>query len=195
MFYGTKDAGLIIKAIKDGKIVAVPTDTLFGLCCDVNNITSVRRIYEIKNRPFTLPLSIAVKNKDYIYKITKNVSKKAEEIIDTYFPGQVTIVLEKNNLIPDIVTANSKYVGIRIPNDGKLLYILNELDSPIVLTSANLHGYENCQNLDDVKKQIGDEIDYVYNVSTKVNNKCSTIVRVINNNAEILRNGVINIII
>lgn len=195
MFYGTKDVDIIIKAIKDGKIVVVPTDTLFGLCCDVNNITSVRRIYEIKNRPFTLPLSIAVKNKDYIYKITKNVSKKAEEIIDTYFPGQVTIVLEKNSLIPDIVTANSKYVGIRIPNDEKLLYILNELDSPIVLTSANLHGYENCQNLDDVKKQIGDEIDYVYNVSTKVNNKCSTIVRVINNNAEILRNGVINIII
>ena len=194
MFYETKDANLIIKAIKDGKIVVLPTDTLFGLSCDLNNITSVRKIYEIKNRPFTLPLSVAVKNKDYIYKITNNVSKKAEEIINSYFPGQVTIVLEKNNLIPDIVTSNSKYVGIRIPNDENLLYILDKLDSPIVLTSANLHGRENCKNLDDVKKQIGDKVDYIYNVSTKVNNKCSTIVKIVNNNVEILRNGVINII-
>ena len=189
MYKETENIDLIVKAFNDGKVVILPTDTLFGLSCNINNEYSVKKIYEIKKRPFSQPLSIAVKNKDYIYKITNNVSQKAKEIIENYFPGKVTIVLEKNNIIPDYVTSGSKYVGIRIPDDEKLLYILDKLDYPIVLTSANIHGLQNCKNINEVKNQIGYKVDYIYNISEEVSNQCSTIVKVIGNNLEILRNG------
>lgn len=193
MYIETKDPNLIINAFNNGKIVILPTDTLFGLACSISDEDAIKRIYTIKERPFSLPLSIAVKNKNYIYKITNNVSQKAKEIIENYFPGQITIVLEKNNLIPDIVTSGSKYIGIRIPNDPSLLYILDKLDSPIILTSANIHGYQNLKNIDDVKKQIGDKVDYIFNISNEVSNKCSTIIKVINDEIEILRNGICDI--
>ena len=184
----TDNTGKIIEGLCSGKIVVLPTDTVFGLSCNAYNLDSVKKIYQIKNRPFSLPLSIAVKNKEFIYKITKNVSKKAIDVIDKYFPGQVTIILEKNELIPDIVTSGSNYVGIRIPNDTNLLYILDKLDFPIVLTSANLHGYDNCKNINEVKNQLGSQVDFIYNVSSTVCSE-STIVKVINDHLEIIRQG------
>ena len=81
------------------------------------------QIFEIKKRPLTLPLSIAIKNKDYFNIVAKDISENAQKVIDKYFPGQVTIVLKKKDIVSDLITANQDYVGIRIPDDKKLQYI------------------------------------------------------------------------
>ena len=191
----TKDINVIIDQLKKGEIVIIPTDTIFGIGCNIYNENSIRKIFEIKKRPLTLPLSIAIKNKDYFNVVAKNISKNAQKVIDKYFPGQVTIVLKKKDIVSDLITANQDYVGIRIPDDKKLQYILNNIDFPIVLTSANIHNYPNCGTVEEVNKQIGDKVNYILDGKINENKLGSTIVKFEDNEMSILRKGAIEVVL
>ena len=191
----TKDINVIIDQLKKGQIVIIPTDTIFGIGCNIYNENSIRKIFEIKKRPLTLPLSIAIKNKDYFNIVAKDISKNAQKIIDKYFPGQVTIVLKKKDIVSDLITANQDYVGIRIPDDKNLQYILNNIDFPIVLTSANIHNYPNCGSVEEINKQIGDKVNYILDGKINENKLGSTIVKFEDNEMSILRKGAIEVVL
>ena len=191
----TKDINIIIDQLNKGEIVIIPTDTIFGIACSIYNENSIKKIFEIKQRPLTLPLSIAIKNKDYFNIVAKEISKNAQKVIDKYFPGQVTIVLKKTDIISDLITANQDYVGIRIPDDKNLQYILNNIDFPIVLTSANIHNYPNCGSVEEVNKQIGDKVNYILDGKINENKLGSTIVKFENNEMTILRKGAIEVVL
>ena len=190
----TKDINVIIDQLKKGEIVIIPTDTIFGIGCNIYNENSIRKIFEIKKRPLTLPLSIAIKNKDYFNIVAKDISKNAKIIIDKYFPGQVTIILKKKDIVSDLITANQDYVGIRIPDDKNLQYILNNVDFPIVLTSANIHNYPNCGSVEEINKQIGDKVNYILDGKINENKLGSTIVKFEDNEMSILRKGAIEVV-
>lgn len=190
----TKDINVIIDQLKKGEIVIIPTDTIFGIGCNIYNENSIRKIFEIKKRPLILPLSIAIKNKDYFNIVAKDISKNAKIIIDKYFPGQVTIVLKKKDIVSDLITANQDYVGIRIPDDKNLQYILNNIDFPIVLTSANIHNYPNCGSVEEINKQIGDKVNYILDGKINENKLGSTIVKFEDNEMFILRKGAIEVV-
>jgi len=191
----TKDTNIIIDQLKKGGIVIIPTDTIFGIACSIYNEKSIKKIFEIKKRPLTLPLSIAIKNKDYFNIVAKDIPENAQKVIDKYFPGQVTIVLKKTDIVSDLITANQDYVGIRIPDDKNLQYILNNIDFPIVLTSANIHNYPNCGTVEEINKQIGDKVDYILDGKINENKLGSTIVKFENNEMHILRKGAINVVL
>ena len=183
-----EDINIIIRKLKKGGIVAIPTDTVIGFACNIYNKKSVEKIYKIKKRPFSQPLSIAVKNKNEINKYCSNISIVASKIIDKYFPGRVTIILEKSNLVPDFIVSNTKYVGIRVPGDEDVLKILNNIDFPVVLTSANIHGQMNFNNYINLCNTFSDEICYFNNNKNFVGTE-STIVKCIDDKFEIIRIG------
>lgn len=189
----TKNLDIIIDQLNKGGIVIIPTDTIFGIACNAFNEKSIKKIFEIKQRPLTLPLSIAIKNKDYFNIVAKDISNNAQNVIDKYFPGQVTIVLKKKDIISDLITANQDYVGIRIPDDKNIQYILNNIDFPIVLTSANIHNYPNCGSVEEINEQIGDKVDYTLDGKINENKLGSTIVKFENDNMTILRKGAIDV--
>ena len=189
----TKNIDIIIDELKKGEVVIIPTDTVFGLACSIYNENAIKNIFKIKQRPLQQPLSIAIKNKEYFGIVAKNISKTAQNIIDKYFPGQVTIVLKKTNKVSDIITANQDCVGIRIPNDKNLLYILDKVDFPIVLTSANIHNKPNCKNTEEINGQIGNYVNYILDGKINENKYESTVVKVIDDKINILRQGIIKI--
>ena len=191
----TKNINIIIDQLKKGEIVIIPTDTIFGISCNIHNENSIKKIFEIKKRPLTLPLSIAIKNKDYFNIVAKDISENAKKVINKYFPGQVTIVLKKKDIISDLITANQDYVGIRIPDDKNLQYILNNIDFPIVLTSANIHNYPNCSSVEEIKEQIGDKVNYILDGKINENKLGSTIVKFEDNEMSILRKGAIDVVL
>lgn len=94
------------KVIKSGGVVIIPTDTVYGLAADSLNPDAIKRIYEIKKRDFSNPMNILVSNIDMIKKVTNKLSQEEENIIENFFPGALTIILEKNDSIPNIVTSN-----------------------------------------------------------------------------------------
>ena len=180
-----------VEVIKMGGIVIAPTDTVYGIIADALNEKAVEKIYEIKKRKKTNPLSILVSNKDMLKKVVKKVSFEEEKIIDKFLPGAITLIFEKNEQIPDIVTSGLDTVGIRMPNDKFLLKAIELLGSPIVATSLNLAGEESKTNLDNISQEILNNVDYVIdNGNTKIG-VASTVAKIDGKKIEILREGTI----
>ena len=140
--YGYKiiDIAKVVNNLKNGNIVIIPTDTVYGIACDAINQNAVKEIYNLKHRKITNPMNVLVSDIDMIRKVVKNVSKTEEKLIKEFLPGAMTIIFEKNEIIPDCVTAGLNTLGIRIPDNKFLLDVIEKLGRPIVATSCNIAG-------------------------------------------------------
>lgn len=159
--YKKEDLVKLSKKIIMGDVGIIPTDTVYGLACDAFNIKGVERIYNIKKRDLAKPMSILVSDIHLIKKVTKNVSKLEKDIINKFLPGALTIVLEKNDKIPNIVTSGKDTVGIRMPNNKFILQLIDMVGHPIVATSLNLAGKPALTELENIPKEIIDNIDFI----------------------------------
>ena len=101
-----------ITALLNGRLIVYPTDTLYGLGADIFNEEAIKKVFEIKKRPLDAPLPVAVSDSEMCKKISK-LDKRSEKLIDIFLPGKVTLVLEKKDIVPDIVTGGLKKVAIR----------------------------------------------------------------------------------
>jgi L-threonylcarbamoyladenylate synthase len=148
------DIGRAVEIVKNGGVIAYPTETVYGVGALATDIGALQRVYQIKDRPLNQPLSIAVSSMDML----KSVAKvECEDFILKFMPGPVTVILKKKkNVLPDMLTARSKYVGIRWPDHKMALDVINNV-GPIVSTSANFHGEKDPVRADEVKIPV----DYV----------------------------------
>jgi L-threonylcarbamoyladenylate synthase len=126
-----------VEVIKGGGVIAYPTETVYGLGADVFSQKAIKRVYEMKNRPFSEPISIAVCSYEMMGEIAY-IDRDQFEFIEHFLPGPVTVLLKKRNL-PDILTSGSDLVGIRYP-DHKIARKIIESSGPITSTSANVSG-------------------------------------------------------
>lgn len=184
------DIEKITKLLNEGKIVITPTDTIYGIMGDSTNEEVIKKIYKIKNRPLNKPLILLMDSYKMIKKYTKNISDKEEKLIKEFMPGLVTVILEKNDKVNNLITSNTNYVGIRIPNNKELLEIINKLDKPVISTSANISEEISITNIEQLDKEIKDNVDYIYDAS-EILNQSSTIVKFENNKLIILREGIL----
>ena len=136
-----KDINHAVQLLRAGEVVAIPTETVYGLAANGLNETSILRIYEVKNRPRFNPLILHVPSVNELKKYVQVLPAAASKLVEKFSPGPVTFLLDKNELIPDIVTAGSPKVAIRIPAHPLALQILSLLDFPLAAPSANLSGY------------------------------------------------------
>ena len=131
----------IVSVLKAGELIVYPTDTLYGIGADPFNQSSVKKVFLAKNRPFDMPLSIAVSNEKMMESVTV-LNENARKLIRRFLPGALTILLTKKPSIPDILTSGSNQVGIRIPNHPLAIRIIDKF-GPITSTSANLHSHKD----------------------------------------------------
>jgi len=161
-FYAAADIGYLVigtdiasaaQILKSGGVIAYPTETVYGVGALATDTSAIRRVFAIKQRPLSQPLSIAVSGMEML----KTVARvECEDFILRFLPGPVTVILKKRDILPDILTAGSKYVGIRYPDHPMALKLI-ELTGPIVSTSANLHG-----ELDPVAaEEVTVPVDYI----------------------------------
>ena len=178
----------VVNILKNGGVIVIPTDTVYGLACDALNIDAVDKIYKLKQRNYSKPMVVLVSDKDMLKKYTSSINKLEEELINEYLPGPMTIVLKKSNLIHDIVSSNKDTIGIRIPNNKELIDIIKQLDKPIVATSCNISNEDVITNISILDESIKNNVDYIYDGGL-INRASSTIVKVDNDKVVILRNG------
>jgi len=145
------------RELGNGEVVAFPTETVYGLGADALNGIAVAKIFEIKKRPHFDPLIIHLGEKDWIFKYAETVPPKAALLIERFWPGPLTIILKKNGLIPDIVTAGLSTVGIRMPSHPVALDLIRRLGRPIAAPSANPFGYMSPTRASHVAKMFRDE--------------------------------------
>ena len=149
------------KIIKGGGVVAFPTETVYGLGADAFNPLAVARIFEVKRRPYFDPLIVHVANPSDVKKLAKETPSNAKKLIERFWPGPLTIVLLKEEKIPDIVTAGLLTLAIRMPNHPMALALIEESKCPIAAPSANPFGYLSPTTAEHVRDQLGDEVDLI----------------------------------
>ena len=186
----------IIKVLSDkGKVVAIKTDTVYGLVCNAFDKLAVQNIYKIKNRETKKPLSIFVRDISQVdkYAETKNLTEYSKNLMKKYWPGKLTIVFKKKGNELDHLLSGFDSIAIRIPNDDTLLDILNKIDFPLAQTSCNISGEKEFISAKEIKLAFGDKIDLIVDGGVLSDNKPSTIISVEHNEPIVLRSGDIKI--
>lgn len=180
-----------ITILKQGGIVACPTDTVYGVVAAINIEPAVERIYRIKGRPRSQALPILLADKSQISEVAKVVPLLARRLADKFWPGALTMVLLKAESVPDIVTGGGKTVAVRMANHPMPVAIIRGLGVPIVGTSANLSGHPSALTAEEVRAQIGDRVDMIIDGGQCPGGIESTIVDLSGETPLILRKGAI----
>ena len=149
------------EVIKEGGLVTFPTETVYGLGADAFNPQAVAKVFEAKNRPLDDPLIVHISEREGLFKLTEYVSDTALRLADKFWPGPLTLVLKRSEIIPDIVTAGLDTVAIRMPADEIALNLIRESKTAIAAPSANLFGRPSPVVAQHVIDDLGGRIDMV----------------------------------
>ncbi len=181
-----------VSILKNGGIIVYPTDTVYGLGADAFNEAAVNRIYKIKQRPLDQPLSVLIAEMSDLNQLTDDFPDMARILADKYWPGGLTLVVSKSSLIPDWITAGRDTVAVRIPDHPITLELLRAFGKPLIGTSANLSGSPSVISADEVKEQLGNAADFIFDGGVCPGGFESTIIDVTGNMPIVLREGAIS---
>ncbi len=175
--------------IRKGGIVAFPTETVYGLGADAFNPLAVARIFEVKRRPYFDPLIVHVANPADMKKLVREIPPNVKKLIGRFWPGPLTIVLLREEEIPDIVTAGLPTVAIRMPNHPMALSLIRESKCSIAAPSANPFGYLSPTTAEHVREQLGDQVDLILDGGPCPVGVESTIISFLEEGPRLLRPG------
>ena len=171
--------------IKKGKIFVFPTETVYGIGTNVYNEESCKKIYEIKKRPEWKPLIVLISDSKMLNGLVKNINDIEKKLIDTFWPGPLTIVFQKkeNLLISKYVSAGLDTIGIRM-TDGEIVQK--------IIRKANLSGRTDGTKILEIMDEVGNGIDGIIDIGDISNSIPSTLVQVFENKIKVLREGKIS---
>ena len=149
-----------VECLKSGGIVAIPTDTVYGLGADPFNASAVQRLYTLKGRPDGKPIPLVLSSVDDVHRVAQNLPDYFFHLTDRFWPGGLTIIVEAKDLLP-VLTAGGHTVGVRIPNDPLLLKILQAFGGPAAITSANLSGEPPATSPQEIGEELASRIDVI----------------------------------
>ena len=176
-----------VKVLEDGGLIAYPTDTYYGVGCDLNSKKAIDRLYGVKNRDRRKPLAILCPDLSDVAKYAK-VSNFAYRIMRQLTPGPFTFVLEATKLVPDMMQSKQKQVGIRVPQAPLMLAIAAMLGRPIVTTSATDMDGLVLTDAKEIKEALGQRLDLILDGGPQPDEP-STVVSLIDDQIEVLRQG------
>ncbi len=192
----------IVDEIKQGKVIAIPTDTVYGLATSIKSDTNIKRIFEIKQRDERKAIPVLVNSIDMAKSIAK-ISKSEMEIIQKVWPGPISILFVKRKKVSNVLTSGKDTIVLRIPNDKFLNILLNLINEPITATSANISGENSFTNPEDLiarfkkeKSQPDIVVKVVSNIQKQRKNKPSTLIAIVgkghDTTVSILREGCVS---
>ena len=181
------------KLIKQGKIVIFPTETVYGIGTNGLDKNAVKKLYEIKQRPLNKPISLLVSNMEMVNLIAKDITETEYKIMRNFFPGPLTIILKKKDIVPYIVTAGQDTVGVRMPRGDVARKLVELAGVPIAAPSANKSGEPSGTNLQEIMKYFEGKVDYCIDGGDSELGLASTIIQVIDEKPMILRQGSITL--
>jgi L-threonylcarbamoyladenylate synthase len=156
-----KDIARAAALLERGLIVAIPTETVYGLAANALNADAVLQIFEIKKRPKFDPLIVHGVSREQLAEHVQHFPEWASALGNRFWPGPLTLVLPKRDTIPDLVTSGLDHVAVRVPNHELTLDLLAQLDFPLAAPSANPFGYISPTSAEHVNAQLGGKIPYI----------------------------------
>lgn len=148
--YKQNEVDKLAEILKHDGVISVPTDTVYGVCARINSVKAHDRLMEVKNRPTNKSFPIMCADEKQIKSIAI-VDEKAEKLIHAFMPGPITLILKKNNKIPDYVSNGKDTIAIRMATSKALENLIKKTESPIFMTSANQSGEPTCTSLNEIE--------------------------------------------
>ena len=148
----THDFSAALQVLKAGGLIIYPTDTQYALGADIYNETAVRKVFEVKKRPYSVPLPVAVASVPAMETIAV-MNPAAYILCQRFLPGTLTIIVKKKPTVPDMVTSGQETIAVRIPNNPVALELLSRF-GPLTVTSANLHHEKTLDVISDIRMQL-----------------------------------------
>jgi L-threonylcarbamoyladenylate synthase len=156
-----KDIDRCAEWLKGGSLVAIPTETVYGLAANALDESAVLKIYAVKNRPRFNPLILHISGMEELHNWVREIPETALKLAETFWPGPLTLLLPKSSLIPDLVTAGSDLVALRVPAHPLTLELLKTLNFPLAAPSANPSGYVSPTSAEHVYQHLKNRIPYI----------------------------------
>jgi L-threonylcarbamoyladenylate synthase len=155
------DINIAIDNLNNGNLVAIPTETVYGLAANGLNEVAVLNIFKAKERPFFDPLILHVNTIEKVNELVTDFDERLKKLAHSFWPGPLTLLLPKKEIVPDVVTSGLKQVAVRIPNHKLTLNLLEQLNFPLAAPSANPFGYISPTSAKHVEKQLGKKVSYI----------------------------------
>ncbi|HRD53379.1 MAG TPA: L-threonylcarbamoyladenylate synthase [Flavobacteriales bacterium] len=152
------------RLLRAGEVVAIPTETVYGLAANAFDVAAVLKVFAAKQRPSFDPLIVHVGQRADVHRVARELPPGARALIDAFWPGPLTLVLPKQAAVPDLVTSGLDTVGVRMPSHPLTLQLLRSLNFPLAAPSANPFGYVSPTTAQHVAAQLGDRIPYILDV-------------------------------
>lgn len=186
-----RQVALAVDILRKGGVVAYPTDTLYGLGADAFNEQAVERVFVIKGRPHGMPLPLLLADADALAQVASEVPPLARVLAERFWPGALTLVIPRSAKVPELVSGRGWKVGVRVPDHPVPRELARRLGAPITGTSANKSGGPDPRTADDVRRQLGDEVDLVIEGGGLPAGQPSTVLDLTGPSPRIVRQGAI----
>lgn len=178
--------------IKRGRVIGVPTDTVYGLSADPFNLAAIEQVFQVKGRPETRALPILVNSIEQAVTLARDVPDVFLVLAHKFWPGALTLVLEATRRVPLKVTGNSGQVALRWPNSRITSALIEAAGGPVTGTSANLSGFPSCTSADQIVKQLGNRLPLILDGGDTGGTLASTIVRIDGDDWALVREGAVS---
>jgi L-threonylcarbamoyladenylate synthase len=183
----------IIKAaariIQRGGIICFPTRCLYGLGADALKPDAAEKVFQVKERPHHKPILVLIKHRDDLKRLVKSVPPEAVRIMDSFWPGRVTLIFEAKSGLPAALTAGTGKIGLRLPGHPAAFALVSALKNPITGTSANLSGGKSCSKVGELEPVLAAKLDLILDAGALKGGVGSTVVDVTASPPKILREG------
>lgn len=180
----------IANALKEGKLVVFPTDTVYGIGTNAYSKDACEKIYEVKGRPKYKPLIVLISDISMLKEIVKDISLTEQKLIDVFWPGPLTIKFKKKEgVLPNIISAGDEYVRVRLMNESIIHKLIKNAGVPVVAPSANISGSLTGTKIENIASELGGKVDYILDCGDIESDIVSTIVQVEDDKVIIIREG------
>ena len=180
-----------VRILKSGGVVAIPTDTLYGLAASPFNEAAVERVYRLKGRPTQQALPLLLAEARDITLWARSIPEVTWALVERFWPGALSLVLKKAKSVPDAVSGGTDTVALRVPDHRVARAISQGLGTPITGTSANRSGRPGLSTAKAVREEFGDEIDLVIDGGELSDGLASTVLDLSGERPRVLRQGVV----
>ena len=180
-----------VAVLRRGGVIGIPTDTVYGIAANALDEDAVDRVFTLKGREDTSPIPVLIGEVADLFKYGTHVTDEAVALAEAFWPGQLTIVVSKSDLIPSVVSGGLDTVGLRIADHHVPRRLISDLGAPITATSANISGTEALNSAVSVAEQLGDRLDLVFDGGQLAPSRPSTVIDVTSGPPKILREGAV----
>ncbi len=180
-----------VDLLRSGEVVAIPTETVYGLAADGSNEGAIAKIFALKGRPPDKPLVLFVSEPNEVEGLVDAVTDEARDLMRAFWPGPLTVVLRRSSAVSPAVTAGGDTVGIRCPDHAVARALVRKIRRPLATTSANISGAEAPKDADGVLKQLGGKVPLILDGGPSGIGVPSTVVDLTAKPAKLVREGAI----